>query len=50
MIVNSERSDQITYNFVVYNLQLPHITSNLLGVAMVMVVMVVMVVKVDRTG
>ena len=24
MIINSERSDQITSNFLVYNLQLPH--------------------------
>ena len=58
-------SDQTTSNFLVYNLQLPHITSNFLMVAMVimfamvimvatvMVVMVVvvnMVVLVDRTG
>ena len=39
--------DQTTSNFLVYNLQLPHITSNFVKVATVMVVMVVMV---DRTG
>ena len=33
-----------TSNFLVYNLQLPHITSNFLMVATVMVVMLVMVV------
>ena len=57
MIINlSDR--QITPNFLVYNLQLPHITSNFLMVAMVIMVatvMVVMVVKLvmvnmDRTG
>ena len=57
--------DQTTSNFHVYNLQLPHITSNFLIVAMiimvatvmvvmvvmlVMVVLVNMVVMVDRTG
>ena len=55
-------SDQTTSNFLVYNLQLPHITSNFLMVAMVimvatamvvmlvMVVVVNMVVMLDRTG
>ena len=41
-----------TSNFLVYNLQLPHMTSNFLMVATVMVVMVVVVTKTeqDRTG
>ena len=46
-------SDQATSDFLVYKLQLPHITSKFLMVAtviVVMAVMVVMVVMVDRTG
>ena len=46
-------TDQTTSNFLVYNLQLPHITSNFLMVAMVMVIMLVMLVMlvvVVRTG
>ena len=42
--------DQTTSNFLVYNLQLPHITSNFLMVVVVMVIMVVMLVMFVRTG
>ena len=43
MIINlSDR--QITPNFLVYNLQLPHLTSNFLNVAMIIMVATVMVV------